>query len=299
MKILVPLDGSELAEYAIGNAAAIARGLPEPATIVLARMIQLSPMAIAAVEPYAMQIISEAVIAGKDYLRTVSYRPSLDGVPCEVHVDSATGPVADWIAAVAHDYHCDLIVLCSRGRGGIARALLGSTAAELARTATIPTLIFRPNAPPAHDARPTQPFTVLVPLDGSPLAEKVIPVAALVTHALGGRLRLLHVLPTPSGHGAEDRAHMVAAEAYLEPLCQRFAQDGLTGECSFAFGDPALQISEQALEGKCDLVALATHGRSGVERFFVGSVTAWLLDHVPTPLLVVRPPAASDAERGS
>ncbi|MBA3826409.1 MAG: universal stress protein [Ktedonobacterales bacterium] len=289
MKIFVPLDGSELAEFAIGNAADIARGLPEPATIVLGRMVQLTPMALAAVEPYATQIVSEAVLAADDYLRTVSYRPSLEGLRCERHVDSFTGSAAEWIAMQAHSHHCDLIVISSHGRGGLAKALLGSTAADVARQSALPTLIFRPTAPPAHDARPSQPFTVLLPLDGTPLAEQAIPVAALVTRALHGRLRLLQVLPTSSGNVAQDRAHMTAAEAYLEPICQRLAHDGLMGECSFAFGDPALQITEQALEGKCDLVVLATHGRGSIERYFVGSVATWLLDHIPTPLLIVRP----------
>jgi nucleotide-binding universal stress UspA family protein len=128
-----------------------------------------------------------------------------------------------------------------------------------------------------------------VPLDGTPLAEQVIPAAAMVARALHGRLRLLRVLPTPTGDVGEDRAQLSAAETYLEPLCRRFAQNGLSGEWSCAFGDPAFQITQQALEGKCDLIALTTHGRSGVERFFMGSVTAWLLDHVPTPVLILRP----------
>jgi nucleotide-binding universal stress UspA family protein len=289
MKILVPLDGSELAEFAIGNAAQLARGLPSPATVMLARMVQLTPMALAAIGPTVIQVINEAVIAGDDYLRSVSYRPSLDGLRCERHVDSAMGPAADWIIQVAHEHHCDLIAISSNGRGGIAKALLGSTAADVARRANLPTLILRPTAPPAHDARPTQPFTILVPLDGTPLAEQVLPTAALVARALKGRLRLLHILPTPRGYGDADRQVRTAAEAYLEPLRQRFAHDDLTVECSFAFGDPAMQISEQAQEGKCDLVALATHGRSGVERFFVGSVATWLLDHIPSPLLIIRP----------
>ncbi len=292
MKILVPLDGSELAEYAIGNAAAIARGLPEPATIVLARMLHITPVSFATGAGYYEQIVSEAILAGDDYLRTVSYRPSLADLPSERHIASVTGRASEWITSVAHTTQCDLIVMSSHGRGGVAQALLGSTAAEVARTATVPTVIFRPTAPPAHPVHPPPPFTVLVPLDGTTPAEQIIPVAALVARALHGRLRLLSVLPTPTGNAAEHRAQQATAQAYLAPLCQRFAQNGLSVTSSFAMGDPALQISEQALEGNADLVALTTHGHSGVERFFVGSVTAWLLDHVPTPLLILRPRAA-------
>jgi nucleotide-binding universal stress UspA family protein len=177
------------------------------------------------------------------------------------------------------------------GRSGLASVVLGSVANEVARKAEIPTLLLRPTLASNYDARSTQPFTVLVPLDGLPLAEQVLEPAAQIAHALHGQLRLLRVLPMPTGQVLLDRDRIAAAEAYLTPLCERFVAAGVPAHQTLAFGDPGTAIIQDAQKGKCDVIALATHGRTGVDRFFMGSVAGWLLEHARLPLLIVRPHA--------
>jgi nucleotide-binding universal stress UspA family protein len=289
MNILVPLDGSELAEYAIGSAAQIARGLPTSPTLLLTRFIDLTPMALSDVAAYYAHITDQAVLAADDYLREVMLRPSLQGITCKRHIATCLGPTAGCIIDTARQEHCELIIMSSHGRSGLASVVLGSVANEVARKSAIPTLILRPMLPSTYDARPTQPFTVLVPLDGSPLAEQVLVPAARIARALHGQLRFLQVLLMPTGQIMVDRDRMAAAEAYLTPLCERFAAEGVPTQQSLAFGDPGTAITQDAQKGKCDLIALATHGRTGVERFFMGSVAGWLLEHARLPLLIVHP----------
>ena len=139
---------------------------------------------------------------------------------------------------------------------------------------------------------------ILVGLDGSPLAETILPFAEMLAQRTGARVTLLHVVPAaedaaPKGeHAAVDqliRASMQRAEAYLSEQRRRFAATGLGASIEVASGHGARAIVESAERGGYDLIALATHGRSGVDRWSHGSVADQVLHATKVPLLLVRP----------
>lgn len=142
--------------------------------------------------------------------------------------------------------------------------------------------------------------TILVPLDGSALAERVLPYAEALAQPLGARLLLLRAA-WPGGRGNEEwvkaRARLEGeAEVYLFGVSSRLAEKGLTAEAVVSFDDPATGITEQIRQSGADLVVMATHGRSGLGRWVYGSVAEAVLAHCPVPLLLVRAWQTEDKE---
>ncbi len=148
---------------------------------------------------------------------------------------------------------------------------------------------------------------ILVPLDGSQLAEQVLPYALLVGKALKSRIRLLQVfeplspdLARPS-HGMYldqvSEAFRAKAQDYLANVAEPMKKSGLVVSISVHEGSPAHYITEEAAAEPSTLVAMTTHGRSGVGRWLLGSVTDKVLHASNNPLLVIRPkePASSPA----
>jgi nucleotide-binding universal stress UspA family protein len=139
---------------------------------------------------------------------------------------------------------------------------------------------------------------VLVPLDGSPLAEATLPLVEDLARRTDGHVTLLYVAPVPHGlppvpdPPAIDElvrrdAHL--AEAYLDEHRRRLTAAGIDAAATIAAGRPAVQILRQAEASGVDLIALATHGRSGLQAWTHGSVTEEVLHTTRTPLLLVRP----------
>jgi nucleotide-binding universal stress UspA family protein len=150
-------------------------------------------------------------------------------------------------------------------------------------------------------ALPTASFAhILVPLDGSEVGEKILGPATLLGKALGSRFTLLHVVsphvtmgarvsPLPAGH-LEDK--LGKAEAYLAAAAQRLAGEGLRVETKIeSHFAPARAILQVAEKDEVDLIAIATHGYTGVKRAILGSVTDKVLRGAKWPLLLVRPEA--------
>ncbi len=221
------------------------------------------------------------------------------------------GAVAPTIIAAAQAYHDDLIVMCSHGYTGFKRWLLGSVADKVARHAPVPILIVREGVPlSATEAE--EPVRALVALDGSPLSEAVFePVAYLVAGLAymtshRGELDLLRVIDLPSGSGTgKSQTHItglsrdeavLTAQEYLKSLVARLDEGGLANlditVKTTVESDPdvAEAIIKQAESGAVDLIAMATHGRGGMEHFMMGSITERVLHHSKLPLLIVRPP---------
>jgi nucleotide-binding universal stress UspA family protein len=140
---------------------------------------------------------------------------------------------------------------------------------------------------------------ILVGLDGSPLAETILPFVEMLAKKTGARVTLLHVVPPPdqgpsagADHPAIDqmvRASTQRAEGYLAEQRRRFAATGLGASIEVVAGPAAHEIVSHAERGGYDLIALATHGRSGVERWTHGSVADQVLHATKIPLLLVRP----------
>lgn len=213
----------------------------------------------------------------------------------------------------------DLIVLCSHGETGFKRWAVGSVAQKVARHSPVPVLILREgNREHAKLYTDTlRPLRALVALDGSPLAEAALVPAAQLVAALAARaqgaLRLAQIVKLPTIHDQHDdkqsdideREHILhEATTYLsavaDSLCSGLAGElGLKATWSIAVNDDVAdalirmaELGEETgtyqVEG-CDLIAIATHGRGGLQRWTMGSVTERVLDGTKLPLLIVRP----------
>src|SRR5687767_12533378 len=128
--------------------------------------------------------------------------------------------------------------------------------------------------------------TILVPLDGSPLAESILPSVAQIARLTGATLRLVHVTEPVSGHRAEATSHEQALRRYLEDVAQRLTGDGLTVKTDLLAGDPAETIIQAAQT--VELIAMGTHGRSGIGRWVYGSVADKVLRGATAPVLLIR-----------
>jgi nucleotide-binding universal stress UspA family protein len=175
----------------------------------------------------------------------------------------------------------DLVVMATHGYGGLARAALGSVTDRLVREGKTPLLVMRRSS---ESGRPLRRALVL--LDGSPLAEQVIPLA----QTLAGRpLQQLILFRTVA-----DPDERQAATTYVETVQARLADHETHTEVRIALGEPRLNIERAAHD--VDLVMLCTHGRGGWSRLRHGSIAAFVMREVDRPALLVRATALPPSE---
>jgi nucleotide-binding universal stress UspA family protein len=252
----------------------------------------------------AEQAISDATA----YLRQLAGNPVLSVLDVDSQV--MVGPPASVILEVAERGHADLIVICSHGRTGAARWLLGSVAEHVARQSAAPVLVLPQHGPAPSGPHPDaeQPLRVLVPLDGSPLAEAALAPAVALAQALSApepaALHLgLVLLPFEADAASmPEGLALQGARTYLSRVAARLRATSpalAVGWSVVAKLDAAEALTRLAAGGedaggagaprRCDLIAMATHGRSGMVRWALGSITERVLHSAQLPLLIVRP----------
>jgi nucleotide-binding universal stress UspA family protein len=306
--LLVPLDGSDFGEHALPLALSVARRLG--ATL---RVVHVH------VPPWGMY----GELGGQydettDRILRESDRAYLDGVvqrlaaAADVSLSSALldGPVAVAISSHATATGSDLLVMTTHGRGPLARFWLGSVADALVRQASIPILLVQPKEVPPDLAQEPVVRRVLIPLDGSELAEHILEPALALGAATQAEYTLLRVVQPmiPGGHipaiakvsglrepllkqlQALHRRDWTEAQEYLERVAERLRARGLTVQTRVVSQErAATAILEDASAHGADLIALATHGRGGPKRLLLGSVADKVLRGAATPVLVHRP----------
>ena len=147
--------------------------------------------------------------------------------------------------------------------------------------------------------------TILVPLDGSPLAERAIPYAAAIARATDGRLaivRTAHGVARPGGDETQARAKvMEEAETYLEAMASRLAEYKLPIDTGTNGDDTVNGIMLEVNFRNADMVVMATHGRSGLGRWLYGSVAEGVLRHATVPVMLIPAwlPEAGEAPLGA
>jgi len=218
------------------------------------------------------------------------------------------GPIPDALAGYANRHHVDLIVISTHGRRGFARLSLGSVTESLVRLTTIPVLVVKP---PRSYLNPQVADTckrIVVPLDGSALAEQILPRVAALAEMEGAELTLLYILKPRSYSEQQIQDLMLpwwekdiaSAEAYLFPIAAKLRRQGFAVSSDIVIGENvAEKIAEFARCEKADLIAIATHGRGGLSRFLYGSVANELMRSARVSAFVFHPavkPAASDAK---
>lgn len=290
--LLVPLDGTRFSEHALPVAETIARATS--GAVHLARVhVANPPDGLLANTQFLYEGVTMEEYDGhardeeRHYLHRMVERVAQEA---PVAVDGALleGDIARRLEDHARAVGADAVVLTTHAREGLARAWAGSVTEALMHATTLPILALRwdleqPEPPPP------QIRTVLVPLDGSPLAEAILAPTMALASALGARVVLMHAVHS----GAMGRSRSADALTYLRRVAQPMEDRGLEVRTVVtSHGATAEAICATAREVDADLIALATHGRTGLRKAMLGSVTLDVLHHSERPLLMRRPALA-------
>ena len=302
-RILVPLDGSARAEIILSQVGRILRR--EDAEILLLRVVNL-PRFVEGVDLAALR--RAELEAAQKYLQEIARRFHDSGA--KVHGRVVEGSPADAILDVATAEGATLIAMSTHGRGGLARWAMGSVAEKVARAADIPLLLVRSfRRGPTEDLEPAVPLElpfhrILVPVDGEATSTSIITPAEKLGLLYGSEVLVLHVRPPyfPPGAilpGMEAAMPLLTPaplradeDATTEAAAERFRHAGLRARRMSVEGDPATAILDVASMENVDLIAMGSHGRSGISRWALGSVAERVLRSAEVPLLLIREPAA-------
>ena len=212
----------------------------------------------------------------------------------ETHTHTRIGEAASEIIAYAADQRVDLIVMATTGRTGMAHVVMGSVAERVVRHATCPVLTIRHDgtAAPAPLTTGALPGLqqILVPLDGSELAEAVLPHLVKLAKRHGAEVTLLRVTHAHALRESElvDAQVRVVqeAETYLAGVERRLAAEGVRESAVVRYGEAPEEILDDIRSRRPDLVAMGTHGRTGLTHLVLGSVAEQVLRASPVPVLL-------------
>ena len=296
-RILVGLDGSPLAEAILDPVRTLARRLG--AEIVLLHVIHVpETIRAAGAGPKLDDVVAQEQTRARAYLADVARKIGESGLSIASAI--SVGDAAAEIVRYAERQHVDLIALATHGRSGMQRWLHGSVADAVLHTAVTPLLMLRPSG-----ARAVAPGLrrLVVPLDGSPLAETALPVAEELARALAAPIVLLRVVEffglafgsDPFGGAYVDFESILGllrddAERYLAGVAGRLREKGLTVETLSPIGIAVDTITAQARDHPGTVLVLSTHGRTGWRGLVLGSVARRVVPLATGPVLVV--PAA-------
>jgi nucleotide-binding universal stress UspA family protein/predicted transcriptional regulator len=296
-RLIVPLDGSELGEAALPWAAYLGRtqNLKLVLTQVVPWPIYPATDGLGGYLPGEVydEVLEESRQEATDYLGGVRERLERDGLKAEVVVRE--GMPAENLLDLADELGAYAIAMSTHGRGGLARFVLGSVAERVIQQATVPVLLVRARETPMTDTPRSN--RLLIPLDGSPLAERALDLARELDGA--ATLVLTRVVAPvthfiPDAEGATTFVDTIGtrrvvdeAEAYLRQVEQSLQERGARTEVSVRRGAAASEIHAAAHELQADLIVMATHGRVGPGRWFLGSVADQVVRQADLPVLLV------------
>jgi nucleotide-binding universal stress UspA family protein len=282
-RVLVPLDGSELAE----------RAIPYAKNLVKARdsEVILFTASIASVEQLDRPM--------KAYLELNAKELQSQGIKASIAI--AYGNVADEIIKFADKNKIDLIILSTHGHSGIKRWALGSVALKVLHGTCIPVLLIKSRA---QKTAKVEFKKILLPLDGSSFSEASIPYVKELTKGTGVEIVLLRVSEPPvlpadrspaiKPSWEEYRDILMAeiqrqAEEYLEGIRANLGKSGIKIRSQAILGKTAESILQVAQKEDINLITMTTHGRTGVSRWVYGSVASRIVEESLQPVLLIRP----------
>mgnify|MGYP000132645026 CR=1 FL=1 len=296
-QILVPVDGSALSERALAPALAIAAHSAGQLTLIRTPVVEVAMVpTVEFFGNYSLRGLDQAVEKARkeardylDALQRSSARPDVS-----VHGEVVDGDPAEAILEAAAARRADLIVMSTHGYSGITRWIMGSVTERVLAHTPCPVLIIRSETPLKK---------MLLPLDGSELSEQALRPAMTVAAALGASVTLFRAVKEMPAHHIQELEGVehglglrvqdeVAEEArtYLDKLAA--AQPGGEVTTAVRSGPAASAILSYAETHGIDVVAMATHGRTGAQRWVYGSVTEKVLRNSHDfAMLVVRPRA--------
>jgi len=283
-KLLVPLDGSPLAEKALPYATYIAK---KHGSEIFLLSIGSAPG-------------SERITAlSRAYLELKAEKLKVEGIKTTTEIVYGGG-VADRIVEYAEKNDVDMIAICTHGYSGFKRLMLGSVAEKVIGSTNCPVLMIRPGSREEVIGL----GRILLPLDGSFFSEAAVPYAAEMALGTGATITLLAVTEVPNVPSDRSPDIKPSWEEYREALTQEAKQQAevylnrvkaeiekkkVKVVCQVVVGDISGGICDVADCQNVDMVVMATHGRTGVSRLVFGSVARRIADESCQPVLLVRP----------
>ncbi len=292
-KILVPLDGSDLAENALPYAEQIA--MKTGAEVLLLTSVYQDDSW--AGQP--AQVDHRWVPLIQTYLKSKVGELQAKGVTATNSI--ASGPAAEAILARVADENVDLVAMSIHGRSGFKRWVFGSVAQKVFHGTYCPLLLVRPTSAAAKATNIPALKKILVPLDGSEQSLAVLPFIEDLGRALDASLVLLNVvIPlttyvgagfiTPTGDFLHEQ--LTWSRQFLAGIVKEVEGRGVRASPVVVVGSGANEIVQAAHDAEADLIALSSHGRSGLARWAMGSVAEGVVHRTTLPCLIVRPPEA-------
>jgi nucleotide-binding universal stress UspA family protein len=291
--LLVPLDGSSLAEAILPAAQSLGKHLV--ARVTLLHVVEPSPPATI----HGDRHLADPAEA-KSYLTRIAQQFEEAGVRVDWHVDVAErGDVAKTIFTHTGELNADLVMLTSHGASGLREIVFGSIAQQVLQSGRVPVFMQRPESARAEFAL----AKILVPLDSSALYEPALDLAAELAARYGAALHLVVVVPTTSTLSLERAATGIllpsstkaildlaqdGAVEYLQKKAVEYTARGVSISAEVERGDAATKILEDSQRNPIDLLVMATHGRAGLDAFWQGSVTPKVLGRAKAPVLLLR-----------
>jgi nucleotide-binding universal stress UspA family protein len=271
-RLIVPLDGSSAAETILSEARRFLHRSDSELVLVRAEFPVVTDM--------VPGIVAADVGEARAYLERVA--GTLEEQGARVQVVAESGPAVEVILRTVAERKGTLIAMSTHGRTGAARAVMGSVAEQVLRRSPVPVLTVRTlraaAAVPPDERQPLR--NVLLPLDRSERSLQALAPAADLCRLFGARLLLLHVL--------ERDEDQVTADAWFRAVETRAGSQGVAVTTLIETGSVADEILDVARFHDADLIAMATHGRRGLGRLAMGSVTEEVLRKSFVPLLAVR-----------
>ena len=293
--ILVPFDGTDVSEGILPYVSQLAKKAGTP--LVLHTVIDLHSMMVA--ETGAMYL--DRIEAGiRDHalgqLNQIADRLREESI--EARVEVTLGRPADEILRLASETGCDLIAMSTHGRNAIGRGILGSVTDKVVHSADVPVLTVSPETAQSCQAQDGVALErVILPLDGSPLAEQAIPYVVTLAQELSLQVELVQVVPT--GHPAYAYPEFITnlpdltedlergASENLGSVAQRLEGKGLTVQTHVLRGAAAPTLVEFVQQTPQSIITMTTRGRSGLTRWVLGSVTEALVRASGGPVLII------------
>ena len=290
--VLVPLDGSRIAESAVELVIPLARCLGAQIVLLRAALAQTTT----GTSPgCAQREVSRVVADARQYLGAVEQRLRTERANCRSVVPY--GPSADSVIANAELQGADLVVMSAHGTSGPSRWNHGGVADKIVQGLSRPVLLIQGQSEPAAGSR------ILVPLDGSELAEIVLDQVADLSRCLQRGITLLTVVSSDAASGpfrwqsgiadeSGDSSPTEAAATYLREIADRLRRRGLDVVHEIREGAPPDEILRRAARDDVSLVIISAHGLSGIGRWVYGGVATKVLHQSIRPVLLFRSPEA-------
>jgi nucleotide-binding universal stress UspA family protein len=298
-KILVPLDGSETAEAVLE----LAKNLAVRSGSALTLLHVCSPGDTDCERLHSTYIERTAEAVRQDIGKICeTVQCQFEGAEATANAVVTSGDPADEIVRYAEEIDASVILMATHGRTGLVSSAMSDVANRVVRNSLIPTWLIRTVGPDEITCAEWPPSRVVVPLDGSAKAERVLRYAMQFAGLLDAEIVLLRVCDAPAitadypegrtkltwdEHVGHIRSHFEnQCSVYLETVKDRLADLGLRVSTETKLGDAGEEIVKYIQENRCDLVAMTTHGRTGIARWAADSIVGrWLFSNVTEQVL--------------